>query len=129
MGGRGGGSPRAITYPGPRAFSAPETRAVRDFVRSRRSGGLQRIRTYITFHTTGQLVMWPYSRDSRDLPPDMTRVDQRTLVAMGRHMAASNGYTPRQSGDLGSKPGDRDRLDVRQPADLRVHLRAVSRDG
>jgi carboxypeptidase T len=101
----GGGSALAITYPGPRAWSAPETRAIRDFVLGRRSGGVQRIRTYITFHTTGQLVMWPYSRDSRDVPPDMTSLDQRTLVAMGRHMAASNGYTPRQSGDLGNKPG------------------------
>ncbi len=97
--------PPAFDYPGPHAWSAPETRAVRDFVLSRRGGGIQRIRTHITFHTTGELVMWPYSRDSRDLPPDMTTVDQRTLVAMGRHMAASSGYAARQSGDLGSKPG------------------------
>lgn len=88
----GGGLPQAANYPGPDAFSTPETRAVRDFVLSRRSGGVQRIRTHITFHTTGQLVMWPYSRDSVNVPPDMTSLDHQTLVAMGRHMAATNGY-------------------------------------
>ncbi len=99
------GSPTSMFYPGPRAFSAPETRAIRDFVLSRRTGGVQRIRTYVTFHTTGELVMWPYSRDSRDVPPDMTRLDRQTLAAMGRHMAASNGYTAMQSGDRGDKAG------------------------
>ncbi len=100
-----GASPAAITYPGAHAWSAPETRAVRDFVLSRRIGGVQRIRTHITFHTTGQLVMWPYSRTATKVPPDMTKTDHAVLVAMGRHMAATNGYTPRQSGDLGHKPG------------------------
>ncbi len=97
-----GGSPKAITYPGPHAWSAPEVRAVRDFVLSRRKGHVQRIRTHITFHTTGQLVMWPYSRDATDLPPDMTALDHSTMVAMGRAMAATNGYRPLQSGDLGA---------------------------
>ena len=100
-----GGSPKAITYPGPHAWSAPEVRAVRDFVLSRRKGHVQRIRTHITFHTTGQLVMWPYSRDATDLPRDMTALDHSTMVAMGRAMAATNGYRPLQSGDLARKPG------------------------
>jgi carboxypeptidase T len=98
-------SPFAMNYPGPSAWSAPETRAVRDFVLSRRRGHAQRIRAYITFHTTGQLVMWPYSRDNTDLPPDMTALDHDALVAMGRAMAATNGYRALQSGDLAKKPG------------------------
>ena len=98
-------NPLAMNYPGPRPWSAPEVRAVRDFVLSRRVGGIQRIRTYITFHTTGQLVMWPYSRDATNVPRDMTSLDHSTLVAMGRAMAATNGYRALQSGDLGHKPG------------------------
>ena len=33
---------------------------MRDFVRSRVVDGRQRIRTHITFHTAGELVLWPY---------------------------------------------------------------------
>ena len=100
-----GTSAQASMYPGPHAWSAPEARAVRDFVLSRRVGGVQRIRTHITFHTSGELVMWPYSRDPTNIPSDMTVLDHSTLVAMGGAMAATNGYTAKQSGDEGRKPG------------------------
>jgi carboxypeptidase T len=93
-------SPTSGRYRGPSAFSAPETRAFRDFVDSRVVGGRQQIRTAISFHTTGRLVMWPYGYTKTDLPGDMTATDQRTFVAMGRAMAKSNGYTPQQASDL-----------------------------
>ena len=48
------------TYHGPSAFSAPETRAIRDFMASRRIGGRQQIKTAITFHTAGEQILWPY---------------------------------------------------------------------
>ncbi len=35
----------------------------------------------------------------------MTALDHSTMVAMGRAMAATNGYRPLQSGDLARKPG------------------------
>ena len=59
-GGRTSTNPAAITYRGPSAFSAPETRAMRDFLASRVVSSRQQIRTHITFHETGRLVMWPY---------------------------------------------------------------------
>jgi hypothetical protein len=93
-------------YRGRRPFSAPETRAVRDFVLSRRVGGRQRIRTHITFHTAGEYVLWPYGYTYKDVPRDMTRLDARTFAAMGRHMAATNGYRPRQSSDMYPTYGD-----------------------
>ena len=46
-------NPQAITYRGPTAFSAPETRAMRDFLASRVVDGRQQIRTAITFHEYG----------------------------------------------------------------------------
>ena len=53
------GKPSAWNYRGPKAWSAPEVRALRDFVKSLAVGGSQRIRTHITFHTAGELVLWP----------------------------------------------------------------------
>jgi carboxypeptidase T len=52
--------PSSETYRGASAFSAPETQRVRDFINSRIIGGKQQIKTSITFHTYGPLVLWPY---------------------------------------------------------------------
>ena len=69
LGGRTSANPRAITYHGPRAFSAPETRAVRDFLASRVVDGRQQIRAAISFHELGRLVMWPYGYTLTNVPP------------------------------------------------------------
>ena len=92
--------PAAITYRGPKAFSAPETRAMRDFLASRVIGSKQQIRAHITFHEAGRLVMWPYGYTYTNVPTDMTRADHDALVHMGRAMAATNGYRPQQASDL-----------------------------
>lgn len=92
--------PSSSRYRGPRAFSAPETRAFRDFVRSRVIGGRQQITASISFHTTGRLVMWPYGYTKTNVPADMAVADQRTFVAMGKAMAATNRYRPIQASDL-----------------------------
>ncbi len=100
------GKPGAWDYRGPRAWSTPESRAMRDFIRSRVSGGRQRIRTHISFHTAGEMVLWPYSYTTADLPSDMTELDLRTFRAMGRAMAATNGYRARRSSALYPTDGD-----------------------
>ena len=99
-GGRTSTNPLAITYRGPFAFSAPETRNVRDFLASRVVNGRQQIRTAITFHEAGRLVMWPYGYTLTNIPGDMTLDDHNALVLIGRHMAATNGYRPEQASDL-----------------------------
>jgi carboxypeptidase T len=93
-------TPTSSIYRGPWAFSAPETRAFRDFVASRVIGGRQQIRTAISFHTTGRLILYPYGYTKTDLPSDMRPADLRTFVAMAKLMAASNGYKPEQASDL-----------------------------
>jgi murein tripeptide amidase MpaA len=98
--------PSADDYHGPRPWSAPEVRAMRDFVDSRVIDGRQRIRAHITFHSAAELVLWPYGYTYQDVPPDMTRRDHRTFVAMGRHMADTNGYTAKQSSGLYPTLGD-----------------------
>ena len=100
------GSRGSITYRGPYAFSAPETRALRDFVQGRVVDGVQQIRTHVTLHTNGELILWPYGYTRKNVPSDMTRVDHKTFVALGRAMAALNGYTPEQSSDLYITDGD-----------------------
>ena len=93
-------NPANLMYRGPRPFSAPETRAMRDFINSRVVNGRQQIRVAITFHTSGRLVMWPYGYTYANIPPDMTSLDQKTYVAMGKSMASRNGYKPEQASDL-----------------------------
>jgi len=86
--GRTSKNPAAITYMGPSAFSAPETRNIRDFLASRVVNGRQQIRTAITFHESGRLVMWPYGYTYTDVPGDMTIDDHNALAIIGKHMAA-----------------------------------------
>jgi carboxypeptidase T len=100
------GNPASDTYRGPSPFSAPETAAVRDFIVSRRIDGRQQIRTAITFHTAGEQILWPYGYTRKDVPSDMTATDHASLVALGRAMAATNGYTPMQSSSLYVTDGD-----------------------
>jgi hypothetical protein len=96
----------SITYRGPKPFSAPETRAIRDFVNGRVVGGLQQIRTHITLHTNGKLILWPYGYTKKNTPLDMAALDQWTFASLGRAMAALNGYAPQQSSDLYITDGD-----------------------
>jgi len=99
-GGRTSTNPQAITYRGTGPFSTPEDRAMRDFLASRVVNGRQQIRAAITFHESGRLVMWPYGYTLTDVPSDMTVQDHSALRAIGRTMAASNGYKPEQASDL-----------------------------
>ncbi|MEU0373276.1 M14 family metallopeptidase [Streptomyces sp. NPDC006283] len=94
------GSTGSETYRGRAAESAPEVKVVADFVRSRVVGGKQQIRTGIDFHTYSELVLWPYGYTTADTAPGLTRDDRDAFAAVGRKMAASNGYTPEQSSDL-----------------------------
>ena len=98
--------PASADYRGPSAFSAPETRAMRDFILSRVVEGRQQIRVGATFHIPGRLVLWPYGYTSTDVPPDMTQLDHKAYVALGQAMAALNGYQPLQWG-TGRRPADR----------------------
>jgi carboxypeptidase T len=99
-------NPASITYHGSAAWSSKEVRVIRDFVNSRVIGGRQQITAHVTFHTNGQLILWPYGYTKTDVPSDMTVADHRAFVAMGKAMAARNGYTPMQSSDLYITDGD-----------------------
>jgi carboxypeptidase T len=94
------GSSTSETYRGTAAFSAPETRAVSNFVLSRRIGGVQQIKASIDFHTYSELVLWPFGFTYNDTAPGMTQAEATRFQTLGRQLAATNNYTPQQSSDL-----------------------------
>ncbi|HSS35214.1 MAG TPA: M14 family metallopeptidase, partial [Patescibacteria group bacterium] len=100
------GTPSSLTYRGKKAFSAPETQAMRDFVKSRVVNGRQQIRVHITLHTNGELILWPYGHTKTNIPADMSKDDHAAFVALGKRMAQRNGYTAKQSSDLYITDGD-----------------------
>ena len=108
MGCCGGSSanPKASTYRGPTPWSAPETRALRDFVRSRVVGGTQQIRTAISWHSYDELVMWPFGFTKTDIVAPMSSDDHAAFMALGRAFAARNGYHAQQLSDIYPVDGD-----------------------
>jgi carboxypeptidase T len=100
------GSKSANTYRGPAAWSAPEVRAMRDFVNSRVIDGRQQIKSHVSFHTNGQLVLWPYGYTKTNRPADMTVDDYNAIVAFAKGQAGRNGYKAEQSSDLYITDGD-----------------------
>ncbi len=94
------GTTSSETYRGPSAFSAPETQRIRDFVLSRRIGGVQQIKVNVDIHTYSELVLWPYGYKTADTGSDMTADQRNTFATIGQQMAATNGYTPEQASDL-----------------------------
>lgn len=94
------------TYRGAAAFSAPETKALRDFVNSRVVGGAQQIRATMDFHTYSELVLWPFGHTTARTGTGMTADDNRALSTLGRQMAATNRYTAEQSSTLYITDGD-----------------------
>jgi hypothetical protein len=96
--GGSGASPTDDDYRGSAPFSAPETRAMRDFIESRIIDGRQQIRVSATFHTPGHLMIWPYGWTSDDSRPEMTKADHKVFVALGTAAAKRNNYLPLQWG-------------------------------
>ncbi|GIE81685.1 carboxypeptidase T [Actinoplanes philippinensis] len=100
------GSTSSATYRGPSAFSAPETKVIRDFVNSRVVGGVQQIKAAIDFHSYSKLVLWPYGHTTANTATGMNADQANTFATLGRQLAATNGYTPQQSSDLYITDGD-----------------------
>lgn len=94
------GSPSSDTYRGVTAESAPEVKAVADWVRGRVVGGVQQVRSHIDWHTYSELILWPFGYTVSDTAPGLTQDDHDAFAGLGRNMASTNGYTPEQASDL-----------------------------
>jgi len=93
-------NPSSGYYRGAAPFSTPEAAAMKRFVDSLIFGGHLEIRASISFHASGRLVMWPYGYTTTAIPADMTTSAHSIFVALGRHMAALDGYKPEQASSL-----------------------------
>jgi carboxypeptidase T len=89
------------TYRGPNPFSTPEDSRMADFMIAHPN-----VKTGISYHTYGDLILYPYGYTYEDEPPDMQHVDHQTFVAMGAAMEATAGYHAQQSSDLYITDGD-----------------------
>ncbi len=95
--------PSDPTYVGPRAFSEPETQAVRNLVAN------ELFRGVITYHSFSQLVLYPWGYTSQPIP-DASDLSTMTKLAkrMQQLIRAVHGmtYTPQQSSQLYLTAGD-----------------------
>lgn len=95
--------PSDPTYVGPRAFSEPETQAVRNLVAN------ELFRGVITYHSFSQLILYPWGYTSQPIP-DASDLSTMTKLAkqMQQLIRAVHGmtYTPQQSSQLYLTAGD-----------------------
>ena len=89
------------TYRGPTPLSTPEDARMADFMIAHPN-----VTTGISYHSYGNLILYPYGYTYTDLPPDMTALDRDTFVAMGAEMQRTTGYHAQQSSDLYITDGD-----------------------
>src|SRR5918995_534743 len=95
--------PSDITYVGPRAFSEPETRAVRDLI------GRELFRGVITYHSYTQLILYPWGHTLDSIPDLADRSRMETLAEQMRDLIAGvhgTVYTAQQSSRLYLTAGD-----------------------
>ena len=97
-------NPSYSTYVGPWPFSELETQAVRDFFDTRN------VTISISYHTSGELVLWPWGYDG-----SVQTDDDALMVSIGQGMAAeitkqsgSGTYTPQQAAALYPTTGSSD---------------------
>jgi putative cell wall-binding protein len=96
----------AWNYRGTAPFSTPEAQAIRNFVNSRVINGVQMIKTQVSLHTAGGLILYPYCYTKTALPSDMTADDHAVFVKMAQTMAGLDGYKYEQSSYLYVTDGD-----------------------
>lgn len=95
--------PSDQTYVGPRAFSEPETQAVRNLV------ARELFRGIITYHSFSQLILYPWGYTLEPIPDSS---DASTMTKLAKRMQQlirgvhGTTYTPQQSSQLYLTAGD-----------------------
>ncbi len=92
------GSPWSDTYRGPGAFSEPESKAFKSFLEGRRN-----VKTLISYHSYGELVLYPWGGSDSDVPDAK---DLAAYKALAAEMGKLTGYAPQKSSDLYVATGD-----------------------
>jgi carboxypeptidase T len=95
--------PRDETYVGPRAFSEPETQAVRNLV------GRELFRGVITYHSFSQLILYPWGYTKKPAPDAFAGLKMAELAKQMQqriHGVHGSTYRPQQSSQLYPTAGD-----------------------
>ena len=95
--------PRDETYVGPRAFSEPETQAVRNVV------ARELFRGVITYHSFSQLILYPWGYTNKPAPDAFAGLKMAEVAKrMAQLIRGVHGtvYTPEQSSQLYPTAGD-----------------------
>jgi carboxypeptidase T len=100
------GNPGSARYRGDAPFQATEDQVLRDFILSRRVGGVQQITEVLNLHSYGAHVLWPFGYTKESIPPDMAVDDHSAFVAMAQKMASLNGYRAMQGSAMYIYDGD-----------------------
>jgi carboxypeptidase T len=95
-------TPSDDTYVGPRAFSEPEVRAVRNLVAQQLVGGV------LTYHSYSQLILYPWGYTKATIDPEDLTTQRGLAEDMQRLIHGVHGktYLAQQSKDLYLTAGD-----------------------
>ncbi len=87
------GAPESDTFHGSKAFSEPETQAMRDQLTKHKPV------VYLTYHSFSNCIMWPW--DHKDEKPNDAR-----LAALGKQLGEKSGYDAYQGCEMYLNGGD-----------------------
>jgi carboxypeptidase T len=90
--------PGADTYCGPKAFSEPESQALRDFMLARKN-----IKTHISYHSYASEVLYPWGGNDADVPDAR---DKQVFEKVAGQLASLTGYTAEKSSTMYIATGD-----------------------
>jgi len=91
-------SPWSDTYCGTKAFSEPESQAVKKFIEARKN-----LKTHISYHSYASSVLYPWGGSEEDVPDPK---DKQVFINMAAEMGRLTGYRPEKSSDLYVATGD-----------------------
>lgn len=90
--------PGADTYCGPRAFSEPESQAVKKFVEARKN-----LKTHISYHSFAGEILYPWGGNDADVP---SAKDKQVFEKVGAAMGKLTGYRSYKSSEMYIATGD-----------------------
>ncbi len=90
--------PNSDTYCGPKAFSEPESQAIKRFFEARRN-----IKTHISYHSYASEILYPWGGNEADVP---NAKDKQAFVKIAGEMAKLTGYESLKSSDMYIATGD-----------------------
>ncbi|OIO03423.1 MAG: hypothetical protein AUJ51_04120 [Elusimicrobia bacterium CG1_02_56_21] len=90
--------PGSDTYCGPKAFSEPESQAVKKFIEARKN-----LKTHISYHTYGSEILYPWGGSDSDIP---NLKDKQVFEKVGAEMGKITGYYSHKSSEMYVATGD-----------------------